>query len=174
MRVLSVALLALAALEPVAGFLPTGFHYGDRVRHPLSMTATSSETDVSVPYDAAAELAYDNWLTSFGKSYDEKRYQVFKSNYEAITVLNMAAKKKARDEGSGSPSLFALNEYADCTAEEYEAAMKGEAPKSSGDVLGKAMENAEAQMAASSALQEAADALAEEEEVCTKTSLKKL
>ena len=66
--------------------------------------------------------------------------------------------------------MLALNEYADCTAEEFETAMGGGGGASEGSddddgVLGKAVANAEAQMEASSALQDAADALAEEEEV---------
>ena len=79
-------------------------------------------------------------------------------------MMNVAAKKKARETGD-APSLLALNEYADYSVEEFEAEMNKEAPASTGDILGSAVEAAESQMAASSALQEAADALAEEEEV---------
>jgi hypothetical protein len=126
----------------------------------------SADADVSVPYDAAARLAYDDWCKTYGKPFDASRYEVFKDNYLAITVMNVSTKKQARESGDENPSLLALNEYADFTAEEYEAAMNGEGTvATTGDVLGKVVEAAESQSAASNALQEAADALAEDEEV---------
>jgi Cathepsin propeptide inhibitor domain (I29) len=126
----------------------------------------STESDVSIPYDAAARLAYDEWCNTYGKPFDASRYETFKENYAAITVMNVSTKKMARDSGEVNPSLLALNEYADYTAEEYEAAMNGEeVPATTGDVLGKVVEAAQSQSAASNALQEAAEALADEEEV---------
>ena len=169
MKVLGLALLAVVAeTEYVAAFVPSGFRGSNVARHAIAVEM-STESDVSIPYDAAARLAYDQWRDEYLKGeFDPVRYEAFKANYEAIAVLNVSSKKKARDEGSDSPSMLNLNEYADCTAEEYEAIMKGEtpeAPSTTGDVLGQAMEAAQSQMAASDALQEAADALAEEEEV---------
>lgn len=170
MRVLGLALLAVLALEGqhAAAFVPVG-------RAPVAGKATnhqqrvglemSTESDVSIPYDSAARLAYEGWCADFGKPIDEARYEVFKENYSAITVMNVAAKKQARETGEENPSLLALNEYADCTADEYEAIMNGEQPSSGGNVLGQVVEAAESQSAASSALQDAADAIAEEEEV---------
>lgn len=165
MKGFQLAVLALLTLEGSQAFIPSNLQ-----RHAPSIHATSmemsTESDVSVPYDAAAELAYDGWCKTYGKTYDAARYQVFKDNYEAITVMNVSAKKAARESGDENPSLLALNEYADCTAEEYEAIMNGEElPATTGDVLGKVADAVESQAAASSALQEAADALAEEEEV---------
>lgn len=170
MKGFSLALLALVALEasrPVSAFVPPNLL---RPNHAASVRATSvdmaTDADISIPYDAAARLAYDNWCKTYGKPSDDARYEVFKANYEAITVMNVSTKKAARESGEDSPSLLALNEYADCTAEEYEAAMNGEElPASTGDILGQVAEAAESQSAASNALQEAADALAEEEEV---------
>jgi hypothetical protein len=171
MRVFSIALLALVALESsrVDAFVPSNFRHGGmrETNHKRGMTVDMAvDSDVSIPYDAAASLEYENWCKQNGKFVDAARYEIFKENYEAITVMNVAAKKKARDTGDDNPSVLALNEYADCTAEEYEAALSGgEEASSTGNVLGKAVEAAESQMAASSALQEAADALAEEEQV---------
>ncbi|KAL3914589.1 MAG: hypothetical protein SGARI_000044 [Bacillariaceae sp.] len=131
-------------------------------------SATDTD-DVSIPYAAPAELAYSEWIAQYDRPYDAKRYEVFKSNYLAITVMNVSTKKQARESGDDSPSLLTLNEYADCTAEEYEAAMNGGSSSSdessTGDILGEAVAAAESQSAASNALQDAADALAEEEEV---------
>ena len=169
MKGFGIALLALTALEasnPVSAFAPGSLRH--HAVKSISATAVdmATESDVSVPYDAAAELTYSEWCKTYGKPYDAARYETFKENYEAITVMNVSAKKKARDAGEDSPSLLALNEYADCTVAEYEALMKGEEPPATtGNVLGKAVEAAESQTAASTALQEAADALAEEEEV---------
>lgn len=170
MKGLSLALLALTALEAnyASAFTPVTFR-GAGVRQSnqkRSMAVDmSTETDVSIPYDAAARFTYEEWCKQYGKEIEESRYATFKENYEAITVMNVSAKKTARDTGVDNPSLLALNEFADCTAEDYEAAMNKEDPSSTGDVLGKVVEAVESQMEASSALQEAADALAEEEEV---------
>lgn len=182
MKGFSIALLALVALEAsnsASAFCPTNLlrpHHGASASPFASSSAPfrasavemATESDISVPYDAAARLAYEDWCKTYGKKFDAARYEVFKENYEAITVMNVSAKKAARESGDDSPSLLALNEFADCTAEEYEAAMNGQpAPAAStGDILGQVADAVESQSAASNALQEAADALAEEEEVC--------
>lgn len=154
--------------------------------------STKDTVDVSIPYDSAARLSYDQWRKEFKKgSFDEKRYNSFKANYETISVANVVAKKVAR-ENSGddtpvsdiSDELLSFNEFGDFTAEEYAAAMElesdvdavsssvlekagaAEPPKksiSTGDVLSQAVEAAGLQSVASNALGEAADALAEEE-----------
>lgn len=127
-------------------------------------TTDAGTADISIPYDAAAELAYDEWIVKYNKPFDATRRDVFKANYKAIAVMNVSAKKVARDNGTPDSeiSLLALNEYADCTTEEYEAAMTS---TSTGDILGEAVAAVESQSAASDALREAADALAEEEQV---------
>ena len=129
-----------------------------------STAASAVEGDVSIPYDAAARLAYDEWRNQFNKGdFDEVRYPNFKANYEAITVANVVAKKRARETGSTEPlPLMTLNEFGDYSEEEYKQAMnQGGGP----NVLDTALESAKVQSEASSALSEAADALAEEEEV---------
>lgn len=136
------------------------------------MASTESEAstsvDLSIPYDAAARLAYDEWRAKYDKGdFDAERYAVFQQNYEAITVANVVAKKQAREQDEPVPALMSLNEFGDFTEEEYMAAMEGDAaPTTTGDVLGKAMESAQSQSEASNALKDAADALAEDEEVC--------
>jgi len=148
-------------------------HYQQQHRRQhLSATsmAETDTTDVSIPYDAAARLAYDEWRAQYNKGdFDPKRYETFKTNYETITVANVAAKKKAREEGSTvSLSLMKLNEFGDLSEEEYNKMQENQQQPeftTTGDVLSKAVENAELQSQASSALGEAADALAEEEQV---------
>eukprot|EP00977_Amphora_coffeiformis_P004059 scaffold806_cov142-Amphora_coffeaeformis.AAC.2 len=163
------AILALLAVHSSNAFLPSQPSRSTTVRRSMA-----TEVDISVPYDAAARLAYDQWRNKYSKGdFDEARYQVFKNNYEAITVANVVAKKKAREEELESPALMTLNEFGDCTEEEYKAAMSGgeasattsAVPTTTGDVLGKAMDAAQSQSEASNALKDAADALAEEEEV---------
>ena len=170
MQIYYGALLALLLAQEAVGFLPTmhrsAMHHS---RQPLSAIRMATDTDVSVPYDAAARLAYDQWRAEYNKGdFDTARYETFKTNYETITVANVSAKKKAREEGTVSLSLLTLNEFGDVSEEEFLQKQKG-GPKlefvSTGNVLGMAVENAELQSMASNALVEAADALAEEEQV---------
>jgi hypothetical protein len=123
--------------------------------------------DISIPYDAAARLAYDDWRAAFSKgAFDETRFQNFKKNYEAITVANVVAKKNARESGESKPTpLMTLNEYGDFSQAEHRAAMDGPKTVSTVSVLEKAMEAANSQSEASVALKEAGDAMSEEEEV---------
>jgi hypothetical protein len=175
MKISGLALLVVAASKAADAFLTPPSTVSIRPAASLRSLAVDmavDTNDISVPYDAAARLAYEEWCAKYNRPIDEARYEVFKGNYEAITVINVSAKKQARDSNSNeAPSLLLLNEYADCTQEEYEAALNGESsstssdPTSTGDILGKAVKAVESQSAASNALQEAADALAEEEEV---------
>lgn len=166
MKGFSLALLVLTAFDEYAfAFTPSSFG-GVKAgqRHSMVVDMSTETDDVSIPYDAAARYTYEEWCKTYGKDVDESRYPTFKDNYEAITVMNVSAKKAGRESGDENPSLLALNEFADCTGEEYEAMMNNDAPSSAG-ILDKAVAAAESQMEASSALQDAADALAEEEEV---------
>ena len=209
MRFVSAALAVLLVADAAVAFVPGGAApsvvlSSSHASTTASTTTTTTTTtglsatyklgendpnDTTVPYDAAARLAYTEWTRAYNKPYDADRYETFRANYEAIAVANVRAAKVARDGGSDeAPKRLDLNEFADMTAEEYmatqktggstmslgtEAAETTEAkeeeveadPTSTGDVLGKAVEVAAMQEDASSALAEAADALAEEEEV---------
>lgn len=173
MKGFSAALLVLAVLvwdNNVSAFTPSNLLQSSR--HPnvqqrrMIVADMATQTDVSIEYDSAARYAYDQWRAQFGKgAFSPVRFEQFKTNYESITISNVMAKKKAREEGEENPFLLALNEYGDYSGDEYEAMMNG-TPVSTGDILGKAVEAAESQSGAAAALKEAADALAEEEEVC--------
>lgn len=170
MKVYYSTLLALMIAEQAACFVPSQRWLAVQ-RKPLpatlSMVEPTTDSDVSIPYDAAARLAYDEWRDQFNKGkFDPARFDSFKTNYETITVANVVAKKKAREDGTVSLSLMALNEFGDLSENEYKQAMEP-AVTTTGDVLGKAVEAAELQNEASNALGEAADALAEEEQVRT-------
>ena len=56
------------------------------------------KVDLSIPYDAAARLAYDQWRT-FNEmgDFDDDSYKSFKSKYETMTVANVIAKKMERE-----------------------------------------------------------------------------
>jgi hypothetical protein len=166
-RVVLLLLVALAGQHADA-FTPGSFQRSSVLRPQTFLRmATSDENDLAIPYDAAARKAYDEWRAQYNKGdFDDGRYASFKANYEAITIANVSAKKSSRDSGADSPRLLTLNEFGDYTAEEYEAMQAASTESAgSGDVLGKAFQAAQSQAGAASALMEAADALAEEEEV---------
>ena len=179
-RILVLASLTLLAGSKSSAFTPNKLLNKHSTRLPVSLQETV--TDLSIEYDAAAKLAYSEWREKYGKGdFDADRYESFRSNYEALTVANVVAAKKARDTKSETPPRrLELNEFADMTPEEFMAMKSGEtlgkeAPaeaekpeetSSSVDILSAAMESTAAQGEASSALEEAALALEEEEKVC--------
>ena len=191
MKISSVAFLAFVALEraqPTYSFLTPQSANVAPIRtgarsFVVEMAAESDGSpDVSIPYDSPAEVAYEGWLTKYDKPYDDVRYKQFLSNYKAIAVMNTTAKKNARENpDGGKASLLSLNEYADYTAEEYEIMQNGgsisesstddsssdteEESADSGNILGDAVKAVESQASASSALQDASNALEAEEEV---------
>ena len=50
--------------------------------------------DVSIPYDAAARLAYDEWR---GEQFQESEFQQFKEIYEKKSVAEVVASRYARE-----------------------------------------------------------------------------
>ncbi len=167
------ALLALAARNADAfapiSLAPVG---SSAVAPRFSMVAedVNTDVDVSIDYDSAAKLAYNDWCDKFGKEANDAKFATFKANYEALTVANVSAAKKAQDDGTDRPKDLELNEFGDMTEEEYMKMKSGgsteeeEAAPQKG-ALETAMEASIAQSDASNALAEAADALAEEEQV---------
>jgi hypothetical protein len=136
MKIPLCILVPLLAANVAAGFglvamVPNkANHFPQRSRQSLpfaktlSMAEKEQDTDLAVPTESAARLAYDEWRVQFNKGpFDAQRFANFKQNYETITVANVMAKKKAREEGTVSVLyLLTLNEWADCSAAEYAAA----------------------------------------------------
>ncbi len=124
------ALLALAA-QNASAFTPNNLSSSQKFTTNTNTAlklATETEIDVSIDYDAAAKLAYDQWRKEYNKGdFDATRFESFKSNYVALTVANVKAAKKARDDGLGSDTVqkLELNDFADMSADEYRAAMGG-------------------------------------------------
>jgi hypothetical protein len=175
------AFLALAS-EHASAFTPAALSQQQRFSVANSPLFAASD-NVSVDYDAAAKLAYDEWRNLYGKGdFDAKKFQAFKTNYEALTIVNVKAAKKAREEGTQDVQKLELNEFADMTVEEYQNMQSGSVAASvSGSTattaaaaattttspLQAAMDALNAQNAAADAISEAAAALAQEEEVGT-------
>jgi len=175
-------LLALAALLAVASQSASAFTPSTRSNQrgafsPLSVVSPlrAASSDVSIDYDSAAKLAYAEWRGLNGKGdFDAARFESFKGNYEALTIANVKAAKKARDEATGDIQRLELNEFADMTVAEYQAMQSGDdspAPAAEDSdaspvsPLQTVMDSLAAQDAASTAIGEAAAALAEEEQV---------
>ena len=156
---------------------------GSSANSVLSVSMVSDDVeaaeDVSVDVDSAARLAYGGWCERYSKEPSEARFASFKSNYEQLSVANVAAAKRARDNGEERPADLKLNEFADMTVEEYLAAQDGSggeaeveaaAAEATGEepakgALETAMEATMAQADASRSLAEAAEALEAEEMV---------
>lgn len=163
------ALVALAARNADA-FTPANF--GARTTSNSVRFSMVAENDVSIEYDSAARLAYKDWCAKFGKEGSDDRFETFKANYEAITVANVSAAKKARDEGTDRPKDLELNEFGDMSEKEYLEMQSGgsaaseetPAAEPTKGAMESVMEASMAQSDASSALAEAADAMVEEEE----------
>jgi len=69
--------------------------------------------DVSIPYDAAAKLAYDEWRGKYGKgNFDEKKYERFQQNYKLVAVANVKAAKDRLD-GKDAPPNIEMDKFAD-------------------------------------------------------------
>lgn len=95
-----------------------------------------SSVDVSIPYDSACRLAYEDWKVKYDKTTPrqddplsaEERYQQFRISYERVTIANVAAKKKVRDAGGFEEArtlkCVELDEYADLTDLEYTEAIR--------------------------------------------------
>jgi len=165
------ALVALSARNADA-FTPANFGTS-RTASSVRFSMVSTENDVSIAYDSAARLAYKDWCAKFDKEANDERYETFKSNYEAITVANVSAAKKARDDGVDRPKDLELNEYGDMSEEEYLKMQSGASDSTPVEdtpatpekgAMESVMEASMAQNDASNALAEAADAMAEEEE----------
>ena len=119
---------------------------------------STPNSDVSIVYDSAARIAYDDWRAKFQKGdFDENKFVTFRENYETVAVANVVAKKVARESKSETTAPIELGEDADFVTVEL--------PESTASILDTAMEGMAAQETAAAAISAAADALAEEEQV---------
>jgi len=123
---LALAALAALATENASAFTPSILSTQRPAFSVLSAAAVENDIDVSIEYDAAAKLAYDQWRESNGKGeFNDAKFEAFKANYVALTVENVKSAKKARDEGSEVSQKLELNEFADMTVAEFQAMQGG-------------------------------------------------
>ena len=84
----------------------------------------STPFDNAAPNDQVVQEAYAKWRIKYSKGeFDAVRYQNFKNNFTAVTMRNNMEKARALQNGEPAPSPIALNEYGDCSADEYRTAM---------------------------------------------------
>jgi hypothetical protein len=77
---------------------------------PTSSAEAVEAVDVSIPYDAAARLAFADWN---GGTKDEATFQKFQDIYVTKTVALVTAKKAARDAALEADRLASIAAQAD-------------------------------------------------------------
>jgi len=74
---------------------------------PRTKNPPTKKADVSIPYDAAATLAYEAWLQdpSHAETKDtQATFDKYKLAYEEMAIATVVAKKKARDMATFDPN----------------------------------------------------------------------
>lgn len=98
--VLAGAAAAVVLVAVVAAVSPSSSDATKKEEEEEPAEPEPEPIDVSIPYDAASLLAFDEWKKANEKEeeeYDEETYQKFKSIYETMTVAQVVAKKCKRD-----------------------------------------------------------------------------
>ena len=99
-------------------------HPSKNARVPSGVVMYSTPFDNAAPNDQVVQEAYAKWRIKYSKGeFDAVRYQNFKNNFTAVTMRNNMEKARAMQNGEPAPSPIALNEYGDCSADEYRTAM---------------------------------------------------
>ena len=91
-----------------------------------SISSSTGGTD-----EDAVPKAYEDFRQVHGKGdlpFDSLRYQHFESNYVALMRANAEALKRARAQGLPDPEPMALNEFGDCSFEEFKTLQSGAKP----------------------------------------------
>lgn len=172
---LAITTLTISAIPWVDAFTHFSIHQWSTSGTVASRSSPSSflrasDFDISIEYDAAAKLAYTEWREKFNKGpFDQGRYPIFRANYEAISIANVISLKNARDTGNvDAISAIELNEFADMTEEEFSSMQTGgesTSVEATTSFLENAMVSSAAQSEAAKAIEEAAAALAEDEQL---------
>ena len=136
MKPLNLTLIAAAAVasrtEFSDAFTPnlihrsssSSFHTTSTGNNPSRVVMHSSRFDSSAPNDQVTREEYGKWRLKYYKGeFDAQRYENFKANFMAVTVRNNMERTRAAQNGEAAPSPIALNEYGDCSADEYRMAM---------------------------------------------------
>jgi hypothetical protein len=92
--------------------------------NPSRVVMNSSPFDSAAPNDQVVREEYGKWRQKYYKGeFDAYRYENFKANFMAVTVRNNMERTRAAQNGEAAPSPIALNEFGDCSADEYRMAM---------------------------------------------------
>jgi len=92
---------------------------------------SASYSDDSIPDEASLRRAYDSWRDFYSNPtlsiarrvsphFDSVRFQHFKDNFVALKKANYKAWLKAKSNNQIPPPPLQLNEFGDCSAEEYQ------------------------------------------------------
>mmetsp|Transcript_48668 Transcript_48668/g.117696 ORF Transcript_48668/g.117696 Transcript_48668/m.117696 type:complete len:906 (-) Transcript_48668:87-2804(-) len=91
-------------------------------------SSTSNNSPSTTKFDDdSLKFAFNEWKLMYGKQdepFDRKRFRAFKNNYQALTMANLEARDQALKTGRPAPQWMTLNEYGDCTVDEYEQKKK--------------------------------------------------
>lgn len=93
-QLVEAGVVLVAAAAAAAAVALQGDGEGDSAQEAAPPEPEPEPIDVSIPYDAAARLAYDEWRS--GK-FDEVDYQKFKEVYELKSVAEVTASRYARE-----------------------------------------------------------------------------
>jgi hypothetical protein len=87
-----------AAVAAVGGFVVNGAKSFTPVAAPVEVEVEPEPEpiDVSIPYDAAAQLKFAAWLGE-GVEYDEEKYQKFKTIYENLASAEATVSRYTRE-----------------------------------------------------------------------------
>jgi hypothetical protein len=96
-----------------------------RTTAPFSSSSTSLRSSAApTPNDESIREAYARWRQIYVKGdFDPVRYENFKANYLAVSARNAMDAQRARQNGETAPTPIKLNEYGDCSADEYRRIM---------------------------------------------------
>jgi hypothetical protein len=101
-----LAVVALAVVGVGAAATASGGSGGGSSSSASGTSSSSNTTtnkppakkiDVSIPYDAAARMAYEAWCQEKGETFMADGYALFQELYTAKAVAEATVKKRARD-----------------------------------------------------------------------------
>jgi len=88
---------------------------------PPGMSGFGADPNFAKEQETFFRKAYDDWRKEFKKGdFDAERFENFKINIDSIIQANESAFAMAMANGTDPPKPQKLNEYGDCSAEEYQ------------------------------------------------------
>lgn len=130
-----LAVLATLQLESTWAFVPRhqnqctilprfSLPTNTRVSRSPSSTTSLQSSVAPTPNDESIREDYARWRQTYIKGdFDPVRYENFKANYLAVSARNAMDAQRARQNGERAPTPIKLNEYGDCSGDEYRRIM---------------------------------------------------